>query len=56
MNYLSKYLIEEATAISSSAKNLDDREVSEALALLDNCYKYKLKLIVSGVGKSGIIA
>jgi len=56
MNFLSKYLIEEASAISSSAANLDDREVTKALSLLDNCYKYKLKLIVSGVGKSGIVA
>ncbi len=56
MNYLSKYLIEEAAAISSSAKNLNDSEVSKALALLDNCLKNNLKLIVSGVGKSGIVA
>ena len=56
MNYLSKYLIEEASAISSSAKNLDDRQVTRALELLDNCSKYKLKVIVSGVGKSGIVA
>ena len=56
MNYLSKYLIEEAAAISSSANNLDDKEVSKALDLLDNIYKNKLKLIVSGVGKSGIVS
>ena len=49
MNYLSQYLIEEASAISASSKNLDDREVKKALTLLDNCYKYKLKLIVSGL-------
>ena len=56
MNYLSKYLIEEAAAITSSAKNLNDLEVSKALKLLDNCYENNLKLIVSGVGKSGIVA
>jgi len=56
VNYLSKYLIEEAAAISSSAKNLDDKEVCKALDLLDNIYKNKLKVIVSGVGKSGIVA
>ncbi len=56
MNYLSKYLIEEASAISSSAKNLDDKEVCKELDLLDNIYKNKLKVIVSGVGKSGIVA
>jgi len=56
LNYLSKYLIEEAAAITSSAKNLDDIEVSKALELLDCCSKNNLKLIVSGVGKSGIVA
>ncbi len=56
MNYLSKYLIEEAAAISSSADNLDEEEVCKALALLDDCSKYNLKVIVSGVGKSGIVA
>ena len=40
MNYLSKYLIEEAAAISSTANKLDDTEVNKALALLDNCSKY----------------
>ena len=53
--HLSKYLIEER-AITSSAKNLNDLEVSKALKLLDNCYENNLKLIVSGVGKSGIVA
>ena len=56
MNYLSKYLIEEAAAISSCAKNLDERQVNKALELLDNCSAHNLKLIISGVGKSGIVA
>ncbi len=56
MSFLSKYLIEEANAIKSTAKNLDDEEVKKALNLLDNCSKKNLKLIVSGVGKSGIVA
>ena len=46
MNYLSKYLIEEAAAISSCAKNLDEGEVNRALELLDNCSAYNLKLII----------
>ena len=53
---MSKYLIEEAAAITSSAKNLNDLEVSKALKLLNNFYENNLKLIVSGVGKSGIVA
>ena len=56
MSFLSKYLIEEANAIKSTARNLDEEEVKKALNLLDNCSKKKLKLIVSGVGKSGIVA
>ena len=56
MNYLSKYLIEEADAISSSANNLDEKEVNKALELLDNCSANNFKIIISGVGKSGIVA
>lgn len=56
MNLLKKYLIEEAKAIKSTAENLDDKEVNKALLLLDECSNCKLKLILSGVGKSGIVA
>jgi len=56
VSYLSKYLIEEANAIFYTANNLDVQEVSKALELLDICSKSNSKLIVSGVGKSGIVA
>ena len=56
MSYLSKYLIEEAKALCSTASNLDEKEVNRALDLLDNCSNSKYKLIVTGVGKSGIVA
>ncbi len=56
MSYLSKYLIEEAKAITATANNLDDKEVNKALSLLDKCSKSRNKLVLSGVGKSGIVA
>ncbi len=56
MGYLTDFLIEEANAIKSIALNLDNKEVERALKMLDNCYINKSKLIISGVGKSGIIA
>ena len=45
MSYLSKYLIEEANAITATANNLDDKEVNKALNLLDKCSKYKNRCI-----------
>ena len=56
MNRLYKCLEEEAAAITNSADNLDPLEVEKALNLLLHCSKIKAKLIVSGVGKSGIVA
>ena len=56
MNDLSQYLLEEASAISSASSKLDAKEVTKALFLLNNCSSKKSKLIVSGVGKSGIVA
>lgn len=56
MNDLSQYLLEEASAISSAASKLEAKEVTKALFLLNNCSAKKSKLIVSGVGKSGIVA
>ena len=56
MGYLTNFLIEEANAIKTIALKLDDREVEKALEMLDNCSLNNSKLIISGVGKSGIIA
>ena len=43
----------EARAISRAAENLHSEDVTRALELLLNC---KGKVVVTGVGKSGIIA
>ena len=56
MNALKKFLEEEALAINSVAKNLSNEDVEKALLTLNNCRENKGKLIISGVGKSGIIA
>lgn len=56
MNALSKYLLEEASAINAAAHNLNEEEVSKALRTLNKCSSENSKLIVSGVGKSGIVA
>ena len=56
MSALDRCLQEEASAISSCAKRLDDHQVEKALDLLDTCFKSKSKVIITGVGKSGIVA
>lgn len=56
MNALSKYLLEEASAITSAAHKLNEKEVLKALKTLNKCSFENAKLIVSGVGKSGIVA
>ena len=47
---------EESTAILAAAKRLDNDCVDKILNLLDECFKNKKKLILTGVGKSGIVA
>ena len=56
MNALSDCLKEEAAAILSAEKRLDSKEVENCLRLLDQSFLNKSKLILSGVGKSGIVA
>ena len=56
MNRLNKCLEEEAFAILNASKNLDEREVNKALQLLKQCSNLKSKLVITGVGKSGIVA
>ena len=53
---LKRCLQEESKAINAVAQKLDDTEVEKALSLLSNCSSNRLKLVVTGVGKSGIIA
>ena len=56
MTILSKCLIEESKAISQAASKLDSHEVEKAINFLELCGLRKNKLIVTGVGKSGIVA
>lgn len=56
MSALSRCLLEEASAIKLASENLDQVQVEKALDLLVSCYENKSKLIITGVGKSGIVA
>ncbi|WP_353091260.1 KpsF/GutQ family sugar-phosphate isomerase [Synechococcus lacustris] len=49
-------LLQEAAAIAAAAQRLDPGEVDRALALLEGCQGCGAKLVVTGVGKSGIVA
>lgn len=55
-NPLSPFLQQEADAIYAAARRLSPGPVEEALLLLERCAVDRGKLIISGVGKSGIIA
>ena len=56
MNALTRCLDEEAAAIASAAQRLSGEQVEAALALLESGRQRRAKLVVSGVGKSGIVA
>ena len=53
---LTRCLEEEAAAIAAAARRLDGQQVEAALELLEGCRSRRAKLVVSGVGKSGIVA
>lgn len=53
---LTRCLQEEAAAIAATAERLDSQPVEAALKLLQDCRERHGKLVVSGVGKSGIVA
>jgi arabinose-5-phosphate isomerase len=53
---LSRCLAEEAAAIADAARRQDPLQVEAALELLAGCHRRRAKLLVSGVGKSGIVA
>ncbi len=53
---LSRCLEEEAAAIASAASRLPKNQVEAALGLLDECVSKRSKLVITGVGKSGIVA
>ena len=56
MSALTRCLKEEAAAIASAASRLSNEEVERALELLERCADRKAKLVITGVGKSGIVA
>ena len=56
MSALTRCLQEEAAAIASAAERLSIEEVESALTLLERCADRKAKLVITGVGKSGIVA
>ncbi len=56
MSALTRCLVEEAAAIAATASRLDAAQVEGALALLDGCADSRAKLVITGVGKSGIVA
>ena len=47
---------EESAAILAAAKRLDNDQVEKTLVLLEKCFENKKKLLLTGVGKSGIVA
>ena len=56
MSALTRCLEEEAAAIAAAAQRLPADQVEAALALLDSCVAKRAKLVITGVGKSGIVA
>jgi arabinose-5-phosphate isomerase len=53
---LTRCLQEEAAAIAAAAERLSGEQVEGALELLERCADRKAKLVITGVGKSGIVA
>ena len=53
---LTRFLLDEASAITAAAYRQLPSQVEKALAYLERCKTSKSKLVVSGVGKSGIIS
>lgn len=53
---LSRCLQEEAAAIAGAAERLGSEQVEAALEMLLGCRTRRAKLVVTGVGKSGIVA
>jgi arabinose-5-phosphate isomerase len=56
MSALSSFLQEEANAIAAAAQRLESNQVENALRFLERCCSDRGKLVVTGVGKSGIVA
>ncbi|MFM8661956.1 MAG: SIS domain-containing protein, partial [Cyanobium sp.] len=56
LSALTRCLEEEAAAIASAAQRLDAGQVELALRQLEACRQRRAKLVITGVGKSGIVA
>lgn len=56
MSALTRCLVEEAAAIAAAAERLPGDQVERALQMLDACATQRAKLVITGVGKSGIVA
>jgi arabinose-5-phosphate isomerase len=56
MTALTRCLEEEAAAIAAAAERLSSTQVEAALELLEGCRQRRAKLVVTGVGKSGVVA
>ena len=56
LSALTRCLQEESSAIAAAAERLSGEQVEAALALLERCADRKAKLVITGVGKSGIVA
>ena len=56
LSALTRCLQEEASAIAAAAERLSSDQVEAALLLLERCADRKAKLVITGVGKSGIVA
>ena len=56
LSALTRCLQEEAGAIAAAAEHLGSDQVENALILLEHCANHKAKVVITGVGKSGIVA
>ena len=56
LSALTRCLQEEAAAIANASARLSSEDVEGALGLLERCADRKAKLVITGVGKSGIVA
>ena len=56
MTALTRCLLEEAAAIGAAADRLSTDQVEGAPNMLERCADRKAKLVITGVGKSGIVA
>jgi arabinose-5-phosphate isomerase len=56
LSALTRCLQEEANAIAAAAERLDAAQVEQALEQLEACRQRRAKLVITGIGKSGIVA